>query len=336
MKISITKAMLHGLCALSISLGLWSAIACQSNSPKNSVESSVSSSSIEEEPDSLWRFAIQPQTALYNTPDSTQTPFAHIPYGTLLALVEQKDNWTLVKCDIEVEPTEDAKTYQLWVPSHHVATLRQLALTPGLVQQEESPRRGTKATASAYEVQLIDKATFDKAKQDTLPRLRGKKWNKFPLTIRRHSDTTHITAEEAKNMEYGVGCIQELNLFYTRFRSRNRYFWSLYPAHKDIEKDYMCTDQPLCTPDKQWIFDEFWESGEVSANHIAEGEVTQSISTVFPCWRGLQDLYANGGVAFMDAKGWIYLQVWPNVLTKGIGDDELPHYYLRLRLRDLT
>ena len=333
MKISITKAMLHGLYALSISLGLWSATACQSNSPKNSAESSVSSSSIEEESDSLWRFAIQPQTALYNTPDSTQTPFAHIPYGTLLALVEQKDNWALVKCDIEVEPTEDAKTYQLWVPSHHVATLHQLALTPSLVQQEESPRRGTKATAATYEVQLINKATFDKAKQDTLPRLRGKKWHKFPLTIRRNSDTTHITAEDAKNMEYGIGYVKELNLFYSRCRSRHRYIWSLYPEHDDIEKDYMCTDQPLCTPDRQWIFDELWMFGEVHALRIAEGEVTQSISTVFPCWRGLQDLYANGGAAFMDAKGWVYLQVCPNVLTKGVGDDELPHYYLRLRLR---
>lgn len=323
-------------------LSMWGGAACKSIKEGQDNEKSFVNlqlergDDIESLPDSLWRFLALPKTALYASPDSSKQPVAHIPYGTLLALAIVQNDWTQVHCYLNEYQVDNPGTYKLWLPTRVICRLGELSLTPSLVRIQQEPSENSDAEDQAYEVELIDKVTFFKACQHALPRLQGMPWTQFPLSISRPSSTTDISAEEGGELSGELAYLPELDLYYRRGCGKSRCYWELYPWNNPLGQEYWVTDQPLCSPNKQWIYDENWGEATLGAIRIAEGEAKQQIYRHFPCWRG-SEIYSYGEeYAFMDAKGWIYLQVCPNVRSQVIGEETLQLSYLRLRLKAST
>lgn len=337
---NIIKASLCGLWGLVLGLCLWGTTACQSSGQGQDEGQSLTplhlelGEEVESLPDSLWRYLALPRAAVYATPDSGTTAVACLPYGTLLALAEQRGDWTQVHVYLDELQIDNPATYKLWLATEAIAGLEELSLTPSLIQSQEARGDAAEAEEQAYEVQLIDEATYRRASQHRLPRQQGEPWTQFPLEISRPSGTTYITAEEGAELEGQLGYLRELNLYYLRGCGNSRCYWELYPQHEDIELNYWVSDVPLCSPDKQWLYDEDWsEANSLGAILIAEGEAKQAVYRHFPCWRGCAVEGSTEGLAFMDAEGWIYLRVCPNVRTGLVPDEALPQCYLRLRLK---
>lgn len=283
----------------------------------------------------LWRYVAVPKVGLYASADSTEQPILFMSYGSHLGQAEVKGAWTLIHFYLYYELGEFMGYYKAWVPTNAIARVEDMRLTNSLVQVEQNPVDGDILQEQLFGVELIDESVFVEAKRREIPRIQGEKWTQFPLTITRSSRTMTITAEEATNEYDGLGYIKELDLYYNLVCGNRYCRWDLFPFDEDRVEDCSVSAPPLCSPNQKWLYDEYWEEPtSLGAVLIEDGEAKRGIQCRFPYWRATVGYRYGDKLPFMDAEGWIYLEVCPSVDNLMLMEEEIPHSFLRIRLKE--